>query len=448
VSLKEKLPEGHLEENLITFTNLLREKGLSISTPETIDALQALQKIDLLSRDAFKSALQATLVKSRRDQEFFDRLFDYYFAPPEVQRRGAEKAASHKKQFESKMEQACSEMKFKGEALKLNDEELAQYSSMSQEEQKRLQDFMHKTETGVNVKPRFRPVLESVVKSHLRYCRSKSMYEKQNNTNRKDDQTASGPSAGNGAGSGSADAALGEMDIQAIRTTDLPEAEQLLQRLSRKLAIQILRRQRRGPRSGPLDLRRSLRDNMRYGGNIFSLKHKPKRRSRQQILLLCDVSASMKQYSTFVIHFLHGLREAVRDFSCFSFSDNLENMTPDLKSRAGLQHLLDRVIRRSETWGGGTNLGLSLHELMQKHPDLLNGKTSIIVVSDTKTISIDYAVNELNKLKDRVRRIIWLNPLPKEQWPDYRSVGSVAGLVEMWPCNTIVQLEEVLTGRL
>jgi uncharacterized protein len=85
------------------------------------------------------------------------------------------------------------------------------------------------------------------------------------------------------------------------------------------LAVKILRRRRSGPRSGPLDLRRSMRDNMRFGGIIFDLKHKPKHRSRQQILLLCDVSASMKQYSTFVIHFLYGLREAVRDLSCSAF---------------------------------------------------------------------------------------------------------------------------------
>jgi len=447
VPLIDKHQDNYLEENLITFANLLREEGLPVSTTEMTDAMHALQKIDLFSREDFKNTLQATLVKNYRDRLFFDRLFEYFFASPQQQSRDFEKAVSYKRKYKQSIDQAASEMTFKGERLQLTNAELSQYSSMSQEQRERLKDFMHKTETGVNVEPRFRPLLESVVKSHLRYCRLKSSYEQTNNSRSKvqDEGKAAG---GSGAGAGGADAALVEMDIQAIKTADLPEAEQLLQKLSRKLAVQILRRHRTGPRSGPLDLRRSLRDNMRYGGSIFNLKYKPRRRLRQQILLLCDVSASMKQYSTFAIHFLHGLREAVRNLSCFSFSDNLENMTPELKSRPGLKHLLDLVIRRNQAWGGGTNLGFSLQELMEKYPDLLNRKTSIIVVSDTKTISVDYALKELNKLNDRVKRIIWLNPMPKEQWPDYRSIGLIAEVVEMWPCNTINQLEEVLTGRL
>ncbi len=448
MSLEEGVSENQFEENLAIFAGLLRQQGLPVSTTEMIDAMQALQRIDLSSREEFKSALQATLVKSNRDQPYFKRLFDHFFVPHAVHQQGAQQAAFQKKQFEQKMDQAYSEMQFKGENLQLTPEELAQYSNMPQEQRERLQNFMHRTESGVNVEPRFRPILESLVKSHLRYCRSQHKPEKTENGLSESNQGADEASAGSGAGSGSENNFLREMDIQAIKAADLPEAEQLMQNLSRKLAVQILRRKRSGPRSGPLDLRRSLRDNMRFGGTIFNLKHKPKRRSKQQILLLCDVSGSMKQYSTFVIHFLHGLREVVRDLSCFSFADNLENLTPELKGRAGLQQLLDRAIRSSKNWGGGTNLGFSLNELMQKYPDLLNGRTSVIVVSDTKTISLDRSLKELSKLKDRVKRVIWLNPLPKEQWSDYRSVGSVAEMAEMWPCNTIAQLEEVLNGRL
>ncbi len=445
--LKEKLPDSHLEENLVTFTNLLRQAGVPVSTTEAMDALNALQQVDMSSREEFKTALQAALIKNRRDQGYFNRLFDYFFASPETRIREEKKAAVYKKKYEAGLDQASKELQFKGESLQLSASELAQYNSMSPEQRERLQVFMHKTETGVNVEERFRPILEAVVKSHLRYCRTNQNRDKKEGGSSSASASGAVP-GGSGSGPGSGRAALSEMDMQAITASKLPEAEQLLQRLSKKLAIQILRRRRSGPRSGPLDLRRSLRDNMRYGGTIFKLKHKPRRRSREQIVLLCDVSASMQHYSTFVIQFMHGLRETVREFSCFSFSDDLENITPDLKNRGGLQQLLDRVIRRSDTWGGGTNLGLSLRSLMEKYPDLLNRRTSVIVVSDTRTIALDYSIKELGRLKDRVRRIVWLNPLPGEQWPEYRSVQSMSALVEMWPCNTISQLEAVLSGRL
>jgi len=447
VSLKNELSDQYLEENLAVFVNSLREEGLPVSTAEMFDALKALQQVDLASREEFKAALQATLIKNSRDLNCFNRLFDQFFVPPEVYQQKKKQVEARREQIDREIDQARRELQFKGESLQLTETELAQYKSMSEEQRERLQDFMQKTETGVNVESSFRPILESVVKSHLRYSRLNEGNNK-NETDRSGKQ-GSGSSAGQGAGSGAEkDEFLCEMDIQAIKEKDLPEAEQLLQQLSRKLAVQILRRRRSGPRSGQLDLRRSLRENMRYGGTIFKLKHKPRRRSRQQILLICDVSGSMKRYSTFVIHFLHGLREVVRELSCFIFSDRLENLSGELRDRQDLNHLLDRVIRRSETWGGGTNLGVSLNQLLSKYPDLLNQRTSVIVVSDTRTISLNQATGELDKLKDRVKRVIWLNPLPKEQWPEFRSVGAVAELVEMWPCNTIGQLEEVLTGRL
>jgi len=437
VPLTEKITEQHLEENMATFVGLLRQEGLPVGTTEMIDALLALQKIDLSSRGAFKTALQATLVKNRRDRLVFDRLFDLFFVPAELHRHRAEETILQQEELTRRLEQANLELQFKGEALELSMGELQQYSLLSAEQRSRLQDFVQKTESGNNIEPQFRPILEMIVKSHLRYCRGQDELK-----------SRGGPAAGGAGSGGDGNDYLREIDIEMIAASDLPAAELLLQRLSRKLAVRILRRRRIGPRSGPLDLRRSMRDNMRFGGIIFNLKHKPKRRSKQQILLLCDLSASMKRYSTFVIHFLHGLHEVVRDLSCFSFSDSLEDLTAELKGHTNIKQLLDRVIRRSKTWGGGTDIGSALYLLSEKHPDRVNAKTTVIVVSDTKTVALEKAVKELKRLKDRVRRVIWLNPLPDGRWSDYRSVGLVADQVEMWPCSTIDQLEEVLAGRL
>jgi uncharacterized protein with von Willebrand factor type A (vWA) domain len=440
VPLTEKRTEQYLDENLATFTGLLRQEGLPVGTTEMIDALLALQKIDLSSRAAFKTALQTTLVKNRRDRIVFNRLFDLFFVPADLHRHRAEETIIQQEKLTRQLEQANLELQFKGEALELSPGELQQYSALSTEQRSRLKDFVQKTENGNKVEPQFRPILEMIVKSHLRYCRGQDQLKSRG-------VSASGAADGAGSGSDGNDY-LREIDIEMIAASDLPAAELLLQRLSRKLAVRILRRRRTGPRSGPLDLRRSMRDNMRFGGTIFNLKHKPKRRSKQQILLLCDVSASMKKYSTFVIHFLHGLHEVVRDLSCFSFSDNLEDLTAELKGRTNIKQLLDRVIRRSKTWGGGTDIGSALYLLAEEHPDRVNAKTTVIVVSDTKTVALDKAEKELEKLKGRIRRVIWLNPLPTDHWDDYRSVGLVADQVEMWPCSTIAQLEEVLTGRL
>lgn len=440
MQLTVKPGESRLAENIALFGRLLRQEGLPVGAAEVIDALQALEKVDLTSRSAFKATLQATLVKSRRDQVVFDRLFDLFFVPLEQHRQQAGEQQLQQAEAAKKIEAANLELLFKGEALALSSEELKQYSSLSAEQRSRLQDFMQRTENGYKVEPHFRPVLETLVKSHLRYCRSRDEARQK--------QTSTGGYADGAGRGGSENDILREIDIETIAASDLPAAEQLLQRLSRKLAVQILRRRRSGPRSGPLDLRRSLRDNMRYGGIIFKLRYRPKRRSREQVLLLCDVSASMKRYSTFVIHFLYGLHEAISDLCCFSFSDQLEELSPELKGSSNLKRLLDRVIRHSKTWGGGTDIASSFQKLAAKYPDRLNARTTVIIVSDTKTVQLDNALAELKKLRSRVKRIIWLNPLPPERWPEYRSVEVFSALAEMWPCSTIAQLEEVLAGRL
>ncbi|MDW7739182.1 MAG: VWA domain-containing protein [Bacillota bacterium] len=436
--IKEK--RNYFDQNFALFVNLLRREGLPVSTTEIFDALQALEWTDIASKSHFKSALQATLVKNRRDQQTFDLLFDHFFSSSENHGNKVRELSGYKKQFEDKLKQANLDLQFKGEPLRLESRELEQYSALTAGQRERLQSFVRKTENGVNVEPQFKPILETIVKSHLRYCRQQEHFTSSGA------YSAVGSDAGSGTGKKDLD--LCELDIRTIKEADFPAAEQQLQELSRKLAFKILRRKSYGFRYGKIDLRRSLRDNMCYGGIIFRLKHRPKRRTKQQILLLCDVSASMKRYSTFVIHFLHGLRQIVRELSCFSFSDTLENLTPELKGRVGLNHLLDRIVRQSKNWGGGTNLGFALEDLEKRFPDHLNVKTTIVVVSDAKTIKIDQAVREFEMIKDKVKRIIWLNPLPVSHWADFRSIREISGLVEMWPCSTISQLEEVLSGRL
>ena len=438
--VSEKNPEYFFEENLIFFSGLLRKKGIPISTTEIIDALRTLDIINPAAREDFKNALRSTLVKNQRDRAFFDLLFDHFFVPPERHEQRVGEYHAGRKKRDQEIETASNELQFKGEMLQLTEKELSQYTSLSPEQRSRLQNFVYRTETGKNVELQFKPLLETVVKGHLRYWRNRRQLDKKETTAGDGEGASSGPAVQN--------STLREMDIQAINTAELPAAEQILHRLSRKLAVKILHRRRAGACSGPIDLRRSMRENMRFGGVIFNLKRKPKRNSRLHLLLLCDVSASMKRYSTFVIHILHGLRETMRELSCFSFSDSLEDLNPEIKGRPSLSGLLDRVVRHSKNWGGGTNIGSALQDLSLMYPAYLNGRTTLIIVSDTKTVSIDRALTELGRLKNRVKKIIWLNPMPEELWDDYRSVRTVAQLVDMWPCSTIAQLEKVLDGRL
>lgn len=429
------------EERLAGFVFHLREAGVPVGTAELIDALNALPGVDLSRRADFKTALQATLVKSLRHRGIFDTLFDSYFISCEAQAiRSLEKKRSEKLQ-QRKIREADRTLQFKGEPLRLSKEEMLIYTSLPDKQREGLLQFVRDTESGKKVERQFRPLLETVVKGQLRYWRSRM----EQHSRPGGDQ--SGP-AGEGAGRGLGGNGLADIDIGSIREEDLPAAEALLGRLSRQLVKKLLRRYRRGGRRGPLDFRRSIRDNMRYGGSIFRLKHKKKRRPQEHLLLLCDVSASMKRYSTFVLQFIYGLQSAVHNLESFCFADGLEYLSPDLKGPGQLQKILERVVIKGSSWGGGTNLAAALEALLDHYHMLLTARTTAVIVSDTRTIAFGASLRALQKIKEQVARVIWMNTLPPERWSRYRSVQAVGEMVEMWPCNTIAQLEQVVSGRL
>jgi uncharacterized protein len=424
-----------LEFRLAGFAACLREAGLPLSTIELLDALQALQNIDISSKVVVKTALQATLVKNHGHQEPFDRLFEAYFIVPELQSSRAQEEVRRREKLDMRLQEAARSLQFKGETLRLSGEEMRLYTSLPEEQRQGLLHFVRQTEEGKNVERTFRPLLETVVKGHLRFLRGQM---------RQTEPT--GGEGGDGIGSSAGDNRIRQVDIQSIRSADLPAAEALIHKLSQQLARRLARR-RRASRRGPLDLRRSIRDNMRFGGSIFLLRHRRKRPQKQQLLLICDVSASMQRYSVFVLQFMYGLQTAVQNLESFSFSDSLEYLSPTLQKQDGLQKILDRVVKGSNNWGGGTNLASALQQLLGSYRFLLNRKTIVIIVSDTKTIALDPSLQALKRLQSRVKEILWLNPLVPEQWPLYQSVGAIQQLVEMWPCHNIDQLEAVVAGR-
>ena len=433
-------PERFFEENMAAFAALLRAEGLVLGTAELLDALQALHHVDITDRAAFKTALRATLVKNQRDLEIFDQSFERYFIPQAAQAQQLREVTRQREQQANKLKEAADELSFKGEPLPLSTEEMLLYTSLPDEQRRNLRRFVQETEAPEKVSLPRPPLLESVAIAQPRYWHSRK------------EQVAKGDGPGGAGGSsmaaGDTDKRLRESDIRKLRQADLPAAKALIDRLSRQLVRKLVYRRQRGASRGALDFRRTVRANMRFGGEPFLLKYKRKRRSKLPLLFIGDLSASMKRYSSFVLQFIYGLQAAVSNLEIFSFADTLEYLTPALKDQAGLEQILERVVLQGESWGGGTNIGVALKELSESYGELLTPRTIVIIASDTRTVQLDRALPALQRLKERVRQVIWLNPLPSEQWPRYRSVQAFAELVEMWPCNTIAQLEEAVAGRL
>ncbi|MDW7650342.1 MAG: VWA domain-containing protein [Bacillota bacterium] len=441
--------KNYLEINVVRFIHLLRHSGIRIGSGEVIDALNALTLLDLTDRSAVRAALKATLVKRPGEQQVFDKAFDVFFAPPEhKEHRHAEyrqKQADH----EQMLDEATEDLSFQGSPLELSDKEKTVYASIPEKDREKLLDYINKTAEGKNVEQNFRPLLESVVKGSLSYWRKNMRNEldlsdaPQTGDEELDAMVEGVGSTGEG-GFGS----LLEEDMQNIADKDLPRARALIRKLARQMVARITRRYRQSKRHKQLDLRKSIRHNIRFGGTMFRLRYRSRRIQKPKLVLLCDVSGSMARYASFVLQFIYGIHGVVGSIESFVFSEDLERVTEYFRQGGDFTATMLEVVNRSSEWGRGTNLGAALKTLRLKYPDALTGQSYILIVSDTKTMALEEALQELTKIKRKVKDIVWLNTLAADDWEHSKSVRSFQNLVRMYPCNTLSDLEKVMRQKI
>jgi uncharacterized protein len=441
--------KNHLEINVVRFIHLLRYAGVRIGSGEVIDALNALTLLDLTNREDVRAGLKATLVKRSNEQAVFDKAFDLFFAPPEVR----DERQSHYQQKQAHRQQmlddATQDLNFQGMPLDLSDQEKTVYASIPEKDREKLKDYIDKTAGGKNVEEHFRPLLESVVKGSLSYWR-KSLREELDLSKapQTGDEELNALVEGVGSSGEGGFGSLLEEDMQNIADKDLPRARALIRKLARQMVARITRRYRQSKKHKQLDLRKSIRHNIRFGGTMFRLRYRSRRIQKPKLVLICDVSGSMARYASFVMQFIYGIHDVVGGIESFVFSENLERVTGYFRQGGDFTATMLDVVNRSSEWGRGTNLGAALKTLRLKYPDALSGHSYVLIVSDTKTMALEDAVQELAKIKRMVKDVVWLNTLPEQDWEHSKTVGAFSGVVRIFPCNTLSDLEKVMRQKI
>lgn len=423
-----------LENNIIRFGQILRSLGLQIGISETLDALAAIKSIDLVDKSQFKSALKATLVKDAVHYPLFEQAFQKYFK----ESASREKQVAEKNEYTEGLEEAKKELEFQDLPLDLDEQYIEMYGQLPKESRQQVKDFLKKTSEGKNVSSRFKPIVENVVKGALEYHRNYS------------DLPQVMPVELTGIEE--IDAVLHQIshnkeaadlfcqNMATISENDYLEASALIRRLTRRLATRISRRYRQSSKIKRIDVRRSIRAGIKYGGTLLELKYKQKKLQKPEIVLLCDVSGSMVKYSQFTLQFMSGLSEVLPRMNAFVFADTLEKI--DLMS------FTFDSLTRGTGWGEGTNLNVSLNELLKGYPTFLKTSTVIIILSDTKSLQPDLAARQLKYIKEKVKDIIWLNPLPGNQWDKYPTVELFKRYSTMWECSSLAHLANALRKQL
>ncbi|MCB9082088.1 MAG: VWA domain-containing protein [Lewinellaceae bacterium] len=209
----------------------------------------------------------------------------------------------------------------------------------------------------------------------------------------------------------SAQEATHQKDFANFTDDELREVWGLVQQIARTLALQLSRRWEHTHHNLRLDLRRTIRRNLRRGGELLELAHRRPKRHRQQLLVLCDVSKSMDLYSQFLLQFSYAFQQAYRRIETFTFSTDLQRITPLLRGR-DFRAALEGLQQQQGGWSGGTRIGASLASLCQHYRRLLTRQTIVIILSDgMDTGEIETLSTSMQTIHRRAGRVIWLNPL-------------------------------------
>jgi hypothetical protein len=152
----------------------------------------------------------------------------------------------------------------------------------------------------------------------------------------------------------------------------------------------------------------------------------------------------MAKYAVFVLQFVYGLSSLLDSIESFIFADDIERMTVNFRKREAFADRMSEIMAKSAQWGGGTDLAKSLASLRKDYRRVLHPSAVVIILSDTKTVKGEAAAAELAVLKKNVKKIVWLNTLPAQEWSRHKTTGLFQQYACMVSCNTLADLAKIL----
>ncbi len=222
--------------------------------------------------------------------------------------------------------------------------------------------------------------------------------------------------------------------------------QEIVFRMAKKLAA-LHSRRRKTYKRGQINIPRTLRHNMAYDGVIFDLHWKSVKIDRPKVFAICDVSGSVANYARFMLMFLYSLEAVMPKVRSFAFSSDLAEVT-ELFERNKIEDAIAKTMR--DYGGGSTDYGQAFQDFKKLCLDDVDNRTTIIILGDARNNYGDPRAEILKEMYDRAKRIIWLNPEPRNSWymgdAEMRKYSAYCHQTEV--CNSLMHLERIVGNLL
>lgn len=378
-----------LAQNVMHFARVLRASGLAIGPDRVSDALQALALAGLSHREDVKAALASVLTRSREDRPIFDEAFRLFWRDPDLE---AKVRAMLLPQVEGRAGQ---------QKLPVANRRLA------------AAFFPHAAAKQV----------EPAGTQELQFDAALTF---------------------------SPEERLRRADFDTMTVEEWNEARKLIGRLRLPLAPVRTRRSMPAVRGHVLDLRSSLRQSIRRGGDTWPIVMKRAREAPPPLVVLADVSGSMERYTRMLLHFMHALTRGRGRVETFLFGTRLTRITRELAHR-DVDWAVASVEDHVNDWGGGTRIGpcLKTFNYEWSRRVLAQRATVLLITDGLDRDDGGLLATEMARLRRAAREVIWLNPLLRYAGFEARPAGVRAMLPHVdrfLPVHNIASLTEL--GRI
>ncbi len=242
--------------------------------------------------------------------------------------------------------------------------------------------------------------------------------------------------------------ALAHKDFSELSEEEVLEVRKLMASLVWRLGERTTRRYRRGAGGAGdrLDLRRTLRQSMRHGGEILRFAKRRRTSKPRPLVVIADISGSMERYTRLLLHFIysltHGLGQRVE---AFAFATRLSRLSRHMEDR-DVERALAGVSHEVVDWSGGTRIGACLRTFnLDWARRVLSGGAVVLLISDGwDRGDPEVLAHSMARLERSCERLIWLNPLLGS--PEYEPLtrGMVAALPyvdDFLPVHNLTSLE-------
>jgi len=447
---------------ILKFVSCCRAADIRISTAEVLDCLTQLELVDVLEEEEFRAVLRGNFAKSRREQSRFDRIYHLFF-----HEMRPDSSMSSLDPLSDTIEEVFDMLRdsTQGDMLSQSIIEFMEgkpLSFLSEIRKMQSEDRSTSQQVKFNLGP-----LESRLQIliQLNTIRSLVLQFLGDNQSQIDRNSIAGLAAHFNDHLDSAYSLLmreprpyyedlkdvksyekhlkelGERPFSSLTQKELEEMREVVEQLVRKLKDIVSRRFALNNR-GILDVKKTLRRAGRYQGVPVEIMFRKRSPRKTKIVTLCDVSSSVWSAARFMLNILYSLQECFTKVNSFIFVSGVAEVT-EIFEKYEINRAIEKVLKEVDIeYYAPTDYGETFRHFRRDYMDMLNKKTTLIVIGDARTNYFHPEDEILAEMRDKCRRVIWLNPDPEQEWNsgDSEMFAYKPYCNEVRPCRNLNQL--------